>query len=85
MIFTLLLVHNHDRVSPIRVLHITTWDYFTFHLPDRFSHSPKVVKEAIMTDVNDLVQEFWMTSSDGIVGACFFAMRRLFKIGRAHV
>ena len=80
MIFTLLLVYNHDRVSPIRVLHTTTWDYFTLRLPDRFSHSPKVVKEAIMTDVNDLVQEFWRTSSDGVVGGSFFAMRRLRKI-----
>ena len=83
MIFTLFksLIHNHDRMSPItRVLHTTTWDYFTLRLPDRFSHSPKVVKEAIMTDINDLVQEFWRISSDGAVGASFFAMRRLFKI-----
>jgi hypothetical protein len=58
MIFSLLIIHNHDRTSSItRVLHTTTWDYFTSRLPDRFSHSPKVVKEAIMTDINDLVQE----------------------------
>ena len=32
-----------------------------------------------MTDINDLVQEFWTASSDGTVGA-FFAMRRLHEI-----
>jgi hypothetical protein len=67
------------------VLRTITWDYFTSRhgLPDRFIRSPKEVKEAIITDVNDL-QEFWMTSSDGAsdgaVGASFFAMRRLFEI-----
>jgi hypothetical protein len=33
-----------------------------------------------MTDIDDLVQEFWRTSSDGVVGAPFFAMRRLLEI-----
>ena len=33
-----------------------------------------------MTDINDLVQEFWRTSSDGTVGASFFAMCRLLEI-----
>ena len=61
------------------VLHTTTWDYFTSRLPDCFIRSPKEVKEAIMTDINDLVQEFW-TSSDGTVGAALFAMRRLLEI-----
>ena len=67
--------------SITRVLHNTTWDYFTTRLPRRFFNSPKIVKEAIMTDINDLVQEFW-TSSDGAVGASFFAMRRLFEVLR---
>ena len=81
MIFNLLIIHNHDRMSSItRVLHPTTWIYFTSRLPDRFIRSPKVVKEAIMTDINDLVQEFWRTSSDEAVGASFFPMRRLFEI-----
>ena len=81
MIFSLLNIHNHDRRSPItRVLHTETWDYFISHLPEHFSSSPKVVKEAIMTDINDLVQEIWKTSSDGTVGASFFEMRRLFEI-----
>ena len=63
-----------------RVLHTTTWRYFTLHLPDRFIRSPEAVKEAIMTDINDLVQEFWGTSSEGVFGASFFAMRRLLEI-----
>ena len=33
-----------------------------------------------MTDINDLVQEFWRTSSDGAVGESFFEMRRLYQI-----
>ena len=80
MIFSLLIIHNHNRISSItRVLHTTTWDFFTSCLPNRFCHSPKVVKEAIITDINDLVQEFWRTSSDG-AGASFSAMRRLLEI-----
>jgi hypothetical protein len=63
-----------------RVLHTTTWNYFKSHLPARFSCSPKVVKEAIMADINDFVQEFWRTSSDGADGAPFFEMRRLLEI-----
>ena len=73
---------SHDRTpSFTRVPHTTTWHYFTSHLPDRFSRSPKIVKEAIMTDINDLVQEFWRTSSgDEAIGASFFEMRRLLEI-----
>ena len=68
--------------SITRVLHTSTWDFFTFRLPIRFSRSPKVVKEAIMTGINDLVQEVWRTSesNDGADGASFFAMRRLHEI-----
>ena len=66
--------------SITRVLHTTTWDYFTSRLPDRFSGSPKEVKEVIMTDIYDLVQQFWRISSDGAVGAPFFEMRRLLEI-----
>ena len=81
MIFGLLIIHNHDRMSSIpRVLHSATWVYFTSRLPYRVSRSPKVVKEAIMTDINDLMQEFWRTSSDGAVRATFFAMSCLLKI-----
>ena len=81
MIFSLQTIHNYDRMSSItRVLHTTTWKYFTSHLPNRFCRSPEVVKAAIMTDINDLVQEFWRTSSDGAVGASFFEMRRLLEI-----
>ena len=81
MIFFLLFIYNHDRISSItRVLHTTTWDYFSSRLPDSFIRSPKVVKEAIMRDIDNLVQEFWRTSSDMDVGASFFAMHRLHLI-----
>ena len=81
MIFSLLINHNHDRMSSItRVLRTATWDFFTSRLPDRFIRSPKIVKEVIMTDINDFVQESWRTSSDGAVKASFFAMRRLLGI-----
>ena len=81
MIFSLLIIHTHDRMSSItRVLHSATWDYFTSSLPYYFIDSPQAVKEAIMTDIDDLVQEFWNTSSDGAIGASFFEIRRLFEI-----
>ena len=32
-----------------------------------------------MTNINDLVQEFWRTSSGGVIGASISAMRHLFK------
>ena len=66
--------------SILRVLHTTTWDYFTSHLPDRFSRSPQAVKEEIMMDINDLVQDFWRTSSDVGPRPSFFAMRRMLEI-----
>lgn len=74
-------VHNHDRIYPItRDLHLATWVHFTTFLPDRFHRSPTVVKEAIMADINDLVQDFWMTSSDGADGEAYIAMHRLLEI-----
>ena len=33
-----------------------------------------------MTDINDLLQEFWRNSSDGAVGVPYFEMRHLHKI-----
>ena len=83
MIFSLLIIHNRDRISSITPpgrVHTSTWDYFNSRLPDRFFCSPKVVMEAIMTDFNDFVQEFLRTSSDGDVGASFFELRRLHGI-----
>ena len=81
MIFSLLIIHNYDRRSSItRVLHAATWNYFTSHLLDHFDDSPDVVKEAIMTDIHDLVQEFWRTSTDGADGESIIAMCRLHKI-----
>ena len=68
--------------SITRVIHPGTcqWFHFTSNLSDHFNHSPKVVKEAIMTYTDGLVQEFWRTSSDRDVGASFFEMRRLFEV-----
>ena len=57
MNFSLLIIHNRDRMSSnTRVLHTTTWGYFTKHLESLFIRSPKVVREEIMADINDLVQ-----------------------------
>ena len=79
MMFRLLIIHNHDRTSSItQVLHTTTWGYFSSRLPEIFCCSPKVVQEAIITDIDDLVEEFRRTSSD--VGASLSAMRRLLDI-----
>ena len=73
-------IHNHHRVSSItRSLHTVTWVYFTSCLPDIFSRSPIGVKEAIMTDINDFVEEFSGTSSDQAVWASCFALCRLFE------
>ena len=81
MIFSLLIIHNRDRMSSITsVLHATTWGYFTEYLASRFIRSPKVVKEEIMADINGLVQEFRMSSRDGAVGESFVAMCCLVKI-----
>ena len=81
MIFSLLIIHNYDRRSSItRVLHVETWKYFASNLPNNLSLSPKVVKEAIMTDVYDLVQEFWRTSTDEVNVESIFAMRCLYGI-----
>ena len=81
MIFNLLIIHNYDRRSSItRVLHAATWNYFISYLPSRFYRSPNVVKEAIMTDIHDLVQEFWGTSTDGADGESIIAMCSLNEI-----
>ena len=85
MILDIFIIHNHYRMSSssTRVLHTATWDYFTSNLPYRFRNSPIVVKETIMIDINNLVQEFWSfwsTSSDEAVGTSFFAMRNLLDI-----
>ena len=84
MILDIFIIHNHYRMSSsTRVLHTATWDYFTSNLPYRFRNSPIVVKETIMIDINNLVQEFWSfwsTFSDEAVGASIFAMRHLLDI-----
>ena len=65
-------------MSSIIRVHTTTWYYFSTHLPEDFRRSPKVVQEVIMTDIDELVEEFRRTPCD--VGASFFAMRRLLDI-----
>ena len=84
MIFSLLIIHNHDRKSPItRVPRTATWMFLFNSDPSfrsRFRLSSKVVREAITTDINNLVQEFWRTSNDEAVGASLFEMRRLHEI-----
>jgi hypothetical protein len=81
MIFSLLIIHDHDRTSSItrvQVLHTATWDFFTTYLPYRFMLSPGTVKEEIMTDVNDLLQELMATvSSNGVVDTSYLPMRHL--------
>ena len=66
--------------SITRVLHTATLGYFTDRLAVRFIRSPNVVKEGIMADINDLVQEFRMSSRYGAVGESFVAMCCLLKI-----
>ena len=78
-IFSFLIIHIHDRTSSITRVHTTTWNYFTKCLAGRFIGSLEVVKGRIMTDINDLVQEF-QTSSNGAVGTSFFATRCLLEI-----
>ena len=81
MIFSLLVIHDLDRMFSInQVLHTATWDFFTSHLPNHFGRSPKVVNEATMTEINDLVQDFWKTSSDGVDEESFVPMFRLLEI-----
>ena len=66
-------------MSSITHVHTTTWNYFTNSLAHRLIESPKVVMEDIMTDINDLVQEF-QTSSNGAIAESLFAIRRLYDI-----
>ena len=77
--FLVVYVYSHDRTSSITRVHTTTWDYFSGSLAYRFTGSSEVIMGEIMTDINDLVQEFW-TSSNEAVGPSFFAMRRLLGI-----
>ena len=79
-IFGFSITHSHDdRMSSITRVHASTWNYFTDSLAHRFIESPNLVKDEIMTDINDLVQEF-QTSSNGAIAASLFAMRRLYEI-----
>ena len=73
--------HNMYRISStIRVPHRATWDYFKSSLPAYFMRCPKVVKEEITTDINDLMQQFWQISTDEAVDIFSLAMCRLREI-----
>ena len=83
MIVILIIIYNQNRMSSItRVLHTATWHYITSSLSDRFIRSPEVVKEAIITDINDFVQELCRTSTGRNDGESILAMRRLHDILR---
>ena len=77
-------MHNYNFRIPVTTLgrlpHSKTWDYFKSHLAVYFIHSPKIVKDVIMTDINNLVQEFWKISSDGAVDVFFPPMGCLMRI-----
>ena len=73
-IFSFLIIHSHDRTSSIIRVHAITWDFFGLSLEYRFIDSPKVVKEEIMKDINDLVQGSEFGTSINLNGAVF-AMR----------
>ncbi|KAF8815804.1 hypothetical protein BYT27DRAFT_7155408 [Phlegmacium glaucopus] len=62
------------RIHSTRLPHSATWDYVKFHLPPRFIKSPKLVKDAIMTDIDELMQEFCKISSSGAVDVFLTAM-----------
>ena len=79
-IFSFLIIHTRDRTPSITCLHTKTLYYFKQSLAEHFIRSPKVMEEEIMTDINDLLQEFW-TSSNGAVETSFFAMRSSCLLG----
>ncbi|KAF8816499.1 hypothetical protein BYT27DRAFT_7182055 [Phlegmacium glaucopus] len=69
------------RIHPTpRLPHSKTWDYIKFHLPWRFGASPKLIRDAIMTDINGLTQEFWKISNSGVVDVFLPAMLCLAQI-----
>ena len=74
MIISFLIIHSQDRTSSITRVHVTTWDYISENLAYCFFDSPKVVIEAIMTDINNLVQGSEFERSINLNGAVF-AMR----------
>ncbi|KAF8801464.1 hypothetical protein BYT27DRAFT_7147456 [Phlegmacium glaucopus] len=71
--------------STTRLPHSATWDYVTSHLPRRFIASPKQVRDAIMTNINELTQEFWKISNSGAVDVFFPAMFCLMRILKKDV
>ena len=80
--YNLLIIHDHDRRSSIiPVLRAATWSFFASHLPSHFSYSPKLVKEAIMADINGLMQDSWKTSDCNEAGRkSYLAMWHLLDV-----
>ncbi|KAF8816495.1 hypothetical protein BYT27DRAFT_7182051 [Phlegmacium glaucopus] len=60
--------------STTQLPHSATWGYVKFHLPRRFITSPRRVKDAIITDITELIQEFWKISDNELVDVFFTAM-----------
>ena len=62
-----LYIQDRNRISSTtRFPRRATWHYFEAYLPDYFMCCSNVVKDAITTDINDLMQQFWRTSTDGL-------------------
>ncbi|KAF8816521.1 hypothetical protein BYT27DRAFT_7182095 [Phlegmacium glaucopus] len=66
--------------STTRLPHSATWRYIDIHIPRRFIGSPKLVRDTIMTDINQLTQEFRKISSSGAVDISFPARLCLMQI-----
>ena len=77
-------IQDRNRISSAtRFPHRATWHYFKSYLPAHFMRCPKVVKDAITTDINDLMQQFWRISTDEAVDIFSLAMCRLREILQA--
>ena len=61
------LIRSYDRIPPNRIPHSETWAYFKKHLAGYLISPTTLVTDAIMTDLHDLVQEFWTISGGGVV------------------
>ena len=77
-----LQIQNYDRIPSTQLLlHGKTWAHIKTYLPDDFIHCPEVVRDAIMMDIDNLLQEFWKTSNVGAVDVqCFTSIRLLLDI-----
>ena len=73
-----LQIQKYDRIPSTKLrLHGKTWDHIKTYLPDDFIHCPEVVRDAIMMDIDNLLQEFWKTADIGAVDVRRFTLIRL--------